>query len=125
MRAGRATAERLLGAIDELVARESIWLGAGNYAQAAAVSRRVAPLIARLYQLSVAEGGIRPALAPRVSALLSQRRENHASLASGRAFVAAESRRIAEARRRLLDLAPVYGRVRSGPPRTSRLNAAV
>ncbi len=88
-----AAALRLLSAIEELTARQSIWLRAGNCREAVAVQRRAAPLFARLAELGAAAGT--EVLRPRLDRLLAHRREQQTWLVAHRAHLESERRRLA------------------------------
>jgi hypothetical protein len=115
------TAARLLSALGELTAQQSIWLRVGNCTRALAAQRRAAPLVAGL---SALEGDpALDAIRPRLGELLARRRENQALLAERRKGFEEERRRLTAARERLRQLRFYAGQTAPAP--FKRLNAAV
>lgn len=102
--------DRLLSALEDLVAGERIALRAGDYAGAVALQERAEPVVARLVELAPTASAASRARAQAVVA----RREEHSRLV-GDAIeqTRGELSRMAEGRRVAARIAPVYGRPRT------------
>ena len=104
--ASPGTAERLLTALEDLVAREAACLHAGDLDGACATVARTAALVDelcwRIDELTAAP------LRPRVRTLLARREENARRLAETRSAVARERDRFDEMRRRVRRVRPAY-----------------
>ena len=100
------TATRLLAALEELAAQETILIRTMEFIEAAAVQERAAPLVERLCALA-ADPATAP-LQPRVAALLERRGQNHHFLDAQLARLQEELGRVTEARGRLRRVAPAY-----------------
>jgi hypothetical protein len=114
------TATRLLAALEDLTAQESILLRTLDFVDAVAVQERAAPLVDQLSALA-----IHPevsSLRPKVLGLVERRQQSRHFLDAQLGRLQSELRRIDEARSRLARVAPVY----VGAPRTvnSKLNTA-
>jgi len=114
MTAPGATADRLLTALEELVAQECVLMQARDFPGAVAIQERTAALVAEL--AARAGDAAVAALRPRVAAVIARREENIASIEVQRVRWQAERCRIDEARARLARIAPVYrGNATSAP----------
>jgi len=113
------TAGRLLAALDDFAAQETILFRTLEFTAAVALQERAAPLVQKLGELAEAPGvaGLRP----RVAALLARREQSYHFLNAQMERLHLEARRIEEARARLARMAPVYG---SGRVAVPRLNVA-
>jgi hypothetical protein len=119
MKGAIAKASRLLAAIDELAAEESIWLKAGNAGQALASHLRSVPLLAELCSV-VSDPTVAAAVGGGLARLNERRQLNQTRLGSLKSRLLADGERIAGARLRLGRLSSAYGAVKG-----SRLRAAV
>ncbi len=101
-------ASRLLVALDELVAREGVYLRAGSFELAAKVRESAGPVVGRLVELShfpeVA------AMRARVMAIVERSRQHSLILEEKMTEFRAEMRRTDQARQRTSQLAPAYVR---------------
>ncbi len=113
-------ATRLLSALEELAAQETLLIRTMDFVEAVAVQERSAPLVEKLCALA-ATPEVRT-LRPRVDALLDRSGQNHHFLDTQLARLQGELARVNEARGRLRRVAPAYGT----PPAVtqSRLNTA-
>jgi hypothetical protein len=114
------TAVRLLGALEDLTAQESVLLRTLDFADAVAIQERAAPLVDQLAVLAV-----HPEVAllrAKVTGLVERRLQSRHFLDVHLVHLQSELRRIDEARTRLSRVAPAYVTL----PRTveSKLNTA-
>jgi len=100
------TARRLLGALEDLVGHEGMYLRGGRYDLAAAVRGRLDPLVNQLVALSTAPGV--SALQPRVAALVRLSEVHSTLMAEKQEEFAAEIKRTDRARHRAAQVAPAY-----------------
>jgi hypothetical protein len=119
MRAAIAKANRLLAAIDELSAEESIWLGAGDPAHALESHLRSLPLLAELCSV-VSDPVVALALGSQLARLGDRREQNRCHLSRLRTKLLHDGHRVAGARLRLGRLSSVYGTAKN-----NRFRAAV
>jgi hypothetical protein len=105
---------RLLAALEDLLAQESLLIGMEDYAAVRAVQQRVAPLIERLVELAPAADA---SARQRATVVIALRNQNLAQIALQLNRVREELEQTREARSRLTYLAPVY---RMTPPSTAR-----
>ena len=119
MKIAVAKANRLLGAIEELVAEESIWLGARDPAHALASHLRSVPLLAELCSL-VSDPAVAAALGQRLGRLGDRREQNRDKLKELRSNILNDVARVDGVRLRLTRLASVYGKAKN-----NRFRAAV
>lgn len=111
-------AARLLAVLETFTSQQTLWIRAGNCAQALAVRRRAAPVVARLRELGPsALSGLRD----RLGELAKRQRENLTALAARRSHLLAERERLRGARERVRAMG-VYASS-SGQKVRSRLNA--
>lgn len=101
------TLDRLLSALEDLVAGERSALRAGDYADALALQERASPVVARLVELAPAASDDDRA---RVRKVVARRDEHSRWLSEAMAQARAELGRMAEGRRVVARIAPVYGR---------------
>lgn len=111
MAAPAQTAVRLVAALEDLAAGEGVALRAGDYAGALALQERAGPLVARLAGLAA---GVDAAVRARVLALVERRRGHAARLQEAMDHARGELARMAEGRRTVARIAPVYGRPAAG-----------
>jgi hypothetical protein len=115
------TATRLLTALEDLTAQESVLLRTLDFVDAVALQERAAPLVD---QLAVLAGNPEVArLRGQVAAIVDKRQQSRHFLDAQLARLQSELRRIDEARSRLSRVAPAY----VVPPQravNSRLNTA-
>jgi hypothetical protein len=114
------TAARLLAALREMAEQEALLVRSLDLVEAAEVTERMAPLVARLCELAEvpAVGVLRPA----VREFMEERLRGLSLIDAHLARLQGELRRVDEARHRLARVAPVYS---SGVPAPeSRLNTA-
>lgn len=116
-----ATATRLLGALEELVTRETILIRTMDFVEAVQVREQAQPLVEKLCAL--AQEPAVQTLRPRIEALLERGGQNYHFLDGQLARLQEELNRVGEARGRLRHLAPAYKTGRTSPGE-SRLNAA-
>ena len=115
------TAKRLLTALEDLTAQESILLRTLDYVDAVAIQERAAPLVDQLAALAVHPEV--SALNAKVKALVDRRQQSRFFLDAQLGRLQSELRRIDEARTRLARVAPAY--VVTGPRiAESKLNTA-
>ena len=101
------TLDRLLVALEDLVAGERSALLAGDHPMVVALQERADPVVARLVELApVASAQARE----RVRALLERREEHGRWLQESMAKARAELARMTEGQRVVARIAPVYGR---------------
>ena len=114
------TATRLLTALEELTAQESILLRTLDFVDAVAIQERAAPLVDQLAALAVYPEVAE--LRPRVNGMIERRQQSRHFLDAQLGRLQSELRRIDEARSRLCRVAPAYVTV----PRLveSKLNTA-
>ena len=98
---------RLLGALEDLAAQESIQLSNEDYAAVRQTQEQAAPLIAELVRLG--GNAVTPDSRPRLAALLARRQRNQENLASQLAQVRDALVRTETSRRRVNQVAPIYG----------------
>jgi hypothetical protein len=120
-----AAAVRIVEAIDELLAREALFLRVGDCVRASATSKRVTPLISRLSDLAANHPTAVDRVRGRVGSLLALRRANYSLLGDLRERLLAERSRIAEARRLLFGMGSAYASRATARRTLSRLNASV
>jgi len=113
------TAQRLLAALEDLVARESVLLRTTNYLEAVTIQERAGPLVQELARLADQPGV--DSLKERVAALMAIRMESWHYIDANLDRMQQELARINEARARLGRIAPVYA---ARGAKFSRLNAA-
>jgi hypothetical protein len=114
------TAARLLGALREMAEQETVLVRSLDLVEAAQISERMAPLVARLCELAT-----EPAVAVlrgAVREFLGERQRSLALIDAHLARLQDELRRVDEARHRLARVAPVYSSGIIAPE--SRLNTA-
>lgn len=100
------TAARLLTALEDLTAQESVLLRTLDFVDAVAIQERAAPLVDQLSALA-----IHPEVAslrPKVEGLVERRLKSRHFLDAQLGQLQAELRRIDEARTRLSRVAPAY-----------------
>jgi hypothetical protein len=102
------TLDRLLTALEDLVAGERSALRDGDYADALALQERAAPVVARLVELAPAAS---ESDRVRVRRLVTSRDEQSRWLGEAMALARDELARMAEGRRVVARIAPVYGRM--------------
>lgn len=107
MSADAQTLDRLLVALEDLVAGERIALQAGDHPMVAALQERADPVVARLVELAPVAS--RPAR-ERVRALLERREEHGRWLQESMNKARSELARMTEGQRVVARIAPVYGR---------------
>ena len=114
------TAARLLAALEDLTAQESVLLRTLDFVDAVAVQERAAPLVDQLTALAIHPEVI--SLRAKVAKLVERRLQSRHFLDTELGRLQSELRRIDEARTRLSRVAPAYVTV----PRTveSKLNTA-
>lgn len=100
------TAMRLLAALEDLTARESVLLRTLDFVDAVAVQERAAPLVDQLSALAIHPdvAGLRD----KVSRIVERRIQSRQFLDAELGRLQAELRRIDEARTRLSKVAPAY-----------------
>ena len=111
---------RLLGALDELVAQETATLADRDFEGVREIQERAAPVVAGLAELGpdVADELARA----RVAGLLARRQHNIDFIETQLATVREELQSLQESTRRVASIAPVYGRAERGAmPRGSTL----
>lgn len=113
---------RLLGALDELVALEAATLAQRDFTAVDAIQRRAEPLVAGLAELGPEAADARARA--RVASLLSRRQHSIEFLESQLATAREELNSVQESTQRVARIAPVYGRAESAGPASSKLNAA-
>lgn len=101
------TATRLLTALEELTAQETLLIRTMDFVEAVTVRERAAPLVEKLCSLAAVPEVA--ALRPRVNGLLDRCGQNHHFLDTQLARLQGELTRVNEARGRLRRVAPVYG----------------
>lgn len=106
------TFDRLLGALDELVAQETATLASGDFEAVADIQQRAAPLVDGLTALG-AEAADDIARA-RVAALLARRQHNIDFIETQLATAREELLALQEGARRVARVLPVYGRADGG-----------
>jgi hypothetical protein len=117
----RATAERLLAALEQLAGREGVLLRSLDLIEAVDLGAQAEPLVRKLCSLAD-DPSVGP-LRPRIDELVARRQRHSATLDAHVARLQGELRRLNEASQRLSRMAPIY----SPPPHTpahSRLNTA-
>jgi len=119
MKAAVAKASRLLAAIDELAAEESIWLRAGDPGHALESHLRSVPLLVELCSV-ISDPAVAGAISPRLARLGKRREENRSNLSLLRAKLLANKDRVVCTRVRLDRLSSVYG-----PAKNNRFRTAV
>lgn len=119
MEAPFQAAARLLGALEDLVSRETTLLRTMDFVEAVDLQERAAPLVEKLCAL--ASDPVVAALRDRVTALLERRRQNYHFLDIQLSRLQSELRRVNDARGRLNRVGPAYT---AGRPAESRLNTA-
>jgi hypothetical protein len=124
MSPAETTARRLIVALEEFTEQQTFALQVGNWTHAISLQQRAAPLIARLCEVTSREPGLAARVSPRLDGLMEARNRLQKRLHGRREQLQTERRRLGEARRRLLDLAPAYGSL-SGGRSLLRLNATV
>lgn len=114
-------ASRLITALEELTAQETVLLRSLDLVEAVQICERAAPLVERLCALAAdpAVGGLRD----RITAVVDRRRQHAAMLDTHLSRLQTELRRIDDARGRLMKIGPAYG-LTASPPTESRLNTA-
>jgi hypothetical protein len=100
------TATRLLTALEELAAQESILLRTLDFVDAVAVQERAAPLVDQLSALAVHPEVA--SLRAKVLSLVERRQQSRHFLDAQLGRLQSELRRIDEARTRLTRVAPAY-----------------
>ncbi|MFZ5494882.1 MAG: hypothetical protein ACOZE5_06035 [Verrucomicrobiota bacterium] len=113
-------ARRLLTALEELSARETILIRTMEFVEAVALQERAAPLVEALCAL--AGDPEAAALRPRVASLLGRCGQNYHFLDTQLARLHGELQRVTEARGRLRRVAPAYKT--ASPAAESQLNTA-
>jgi hypothetical protein len=114
------TATRLLTALEDLVAQETLLIRTMEFVGAVELQERAAPLVQRLCGLAE-HAGVQE-LRPRVAGLLERHGQNHHFLDAQLARLQQELERVSGARGRLRRVAPAYQRTQD--PAASRLNTA-
>ena len=115
---------RLLGALEDLAVQESIQLAGDNYAAVRLTQERSAPLVAELARLN--RTPLTADLQARVEALLVRRAKHEEQLAAVIATVRTALLKSQANRRRIGQIAPVYGHhARIRLPRAPSLAHAV
>jgi hypothetical protein len=109
METPRQLAARLFTALDELAGQEGTYLRGGHYGHAIAARNNAAPLVARLVGLA-SEPGMEDFQA-RAAGLAEISRGHELFLRDKMKDLTAEIVRVDQARRRTVQLAPVYARV--------------
>jgi len=114
-------ASRLITALEELTAQETVLLRSLDLVEAVQICERAAPLVERLCVLAAdpAVGALRD----RITAVVDRRRQHATMLDTHLSRLQTELRRIDDARGRLMKIGPAYGLV-TPPPAESRLNTA-
>ncbi len=107
MESTRQKFERLVAALEVLVAAEADTLAAGEYVAMRDIQRRAAPLVAALAELAPAVKD-KPAHA-RLAALLARRQGTIDRLGSRLAATRVELETLHTSSRRVAKIAPVYG----------------
>lgn len=108
MSGAEQTVDRLLRALEDLVAGERSALKAGDYVTAVALQEQADPVVARLVELApCADSGSRE----RVRRLVARRSEHGLWLREAQAQARGELTRMAEGQRVVARMAPVYGRM--------------
>lgn len=120
MESALQSATRLLAALEELSAEETVLIRTMDFVEATAVRERAAPLVERLCTLA-AEPSVQ-GLRARVTTVLERSEQNFHFLNAQLTRLNEELARVTEARHRLRRVAPIY-RI-STRPVESRLNTA-
>jgi septum formation inhibitor MinC len=106
------TCARLLAALEDLVAQEAALMRAADFTGVLATQERAAPLVERLAALAAtADAAVRI----RVSAVLALRSRSLEWLGAEMARVRTELQSMQVSRRRVAQIAPVYGTRRPTP----------
>jgi hypothetical protein len=113
-------AGRLLGALNELVTEEGMYLRAGSFELAAEIRQRTEPIVNRLVELSTSPGV--SAFRDQVAAVVERSARHAGFLQEKMEEFRAEIRRTDQARHRTAQLAPAY--VRAPVVTTRRFQAA-
>lgn len=115
METPRQTCVRLMGALEDLGAQESVCLGTKDFDALFAVQERADPLIKYLgeHRADALAAGIEP----RVEAWLALRQENARRLATEITAAKAQIDQLDANRRRLTRMAPAYGARDTKSPR--------
>jgi hypothetical protein len=113
-------ANRLLIALEELLAQETTLIHATEFVEAVAVRERTGPLVEKLCTLAAHPEVAR--FRSRVARLLDRWQENHQLLDSQLTRLQGELNRVTEARGRLRHVVPAY--LGQSVPSESRLNTA-
>jgi hypothetical protein len=107
MSADAQTLDRLLVALEDLVAGERSALQAGDHPMVVALQERADPVVARVVELAPVAS---PQARERVRALLERREEHGRWLQESMANARSELARMSEGQRVVARIAPVYGR---------------
>lgn len=113
------TANRLLGALEDFVSRETTLLGSMDFVEAVDLQERAAPLIDRL--CSLAPDPAVAVLRDRVEELVERRARNYDFLERQLRQLQADLRRVNDARNRINRIGPAYSTLQ---PIESQLNTA-
>lgn len=100
------TATRLLAALEDLTAQESVLLRTLDFVDAVALQERAAPLVDQLSALAIHPDVAK--LKPKVTSLVDRRQQSRHFLDAQLGRLQSELRRIDEARTRLSRVAPAY-----------------
>lgn len=103
---------RILSALDDLVAQETVTARAGDYSAVGEIQRRAAPLVETLAELGpdAADAATRA----RVAGLLARRQHNIDFIESQLATAQAELLAVQTSTSRVARIAPAYGRAEQG-----------
>ena len=107
---------RLIAALEDLVAQETAVLRNGDFDEANTVADRTAPIVEWLADHPTF---VPASLQERLAAIGSQRARNAEFLDSEIARTREELQQVAVSRRRVAQIAPVYGRAAAQPTRLS------
>ena len=97
--------ERLLIAIEDLIAQEELLLQAEDFDAVPPLQARAAPIIERLVALA---GSVNPQLRQRVTALVARRARSEALLTRQMAQIREELSALQTSRQRIAQMMPVY-----------------
>jgi flagellar biosynthesis/type III secretory pathway chaperone len=115
--------DRLLGALDDLVAQEAATLAQRDFPAVESIQRRAEPLVAALAALGPTAATV-PARA-RVETLLARRQNSIEFLETELAAARAELSLVEESAGRVARIAPVYGRAEGSPTSLGGFRAEV